>query len=261
VNCQICGENMSPAFIATVLCKHEATFDYCESCGFLSARNPHWLEEAYSSAIASTDTGLVMRNISIARRLAVMLYFLMGERGHGHYLDAAGGYGMLTRLMRDYGFDFYWSDKYCENLLSKGFEFSNKKMPVTAVTAFEVLEHVQDPLDFINRTLLEAGSETIIFTTELFEGKPPMPESWWYYAFNAGQHISFYQEKTLRVIADKLGCNLYMNNNFHLITKKHFNPNVYNFVTGRLAQILSIYVQKKMQSKTFSDFEFFKQLR
>ena len=38
------------------------------------------------------------------------------------YLDVDGGYGMLTRLMRDYGFHFYWTDPYCQNILARGFE-------------------------------------------------------------------------------------------------------------------------------------------
>lgn len=102
---------MSPVFSAQVLGKYPADFERCASCGFLRIVNPHWLEEAYSGAIAATDTGLVARNIDVARKLAVFLYFVLPGRGAGRFLDVAGGYGMLTRLMRDYGFDFYWSDK------------------------------------------------------------------------------------------------------------------------------------------------------
>jgi hypothetical protein len=47
-----------------------------------------------------------MRNISIAKKLAGILYFMDKRRGRGKYLDVAGGHGMLTRIMRDYGFDF-----------------------------------------------------------------------------------------------------------------------------------------------------------
>ncbi len=125
IDCPICSHSLKAAFTAQVLGKYPAHFDLCNGCGFLRIRQPHWLAEAYCSAIASTDVGLVARNADIARKLTTILYFAVGERGSGCYLDAAGGYGMLTRLMRDYGFDFYWSDKYCANLMARGFEFND----------------------------------------------------------------------------------------------------------------------------------------
>jgi len=36
-----------------------------------------------------------------------------------------------------------------------------------------------------------------IFTTELFEGTPPAPSHWWYYSFETGQHIAFFQRRAL----------------------------------------------------------------
>ena len=54
----------------------------------------------------------------------------------------AGGYGIFTRMMRDIGFDFYWLDKYADNLLTNGFEY-NKKIhkKIEAITSFESFEH------------------------------------------------------------------------------------------------------------------------
>jgi len=84
-----------------------------------SNRIPYWLDEAYGDAISVLDTGLIQRNLHIAERLAPLLYFLFDHKAP--YLDVAGGYGMLVRLMRDIGFDFYWSDKYCRNLFAECF--------------------------------------------------------------------------------------------------------------------------------------------
>ena len=61
MTCPICNQGMKPIFSARVLGKYSAEFEWCMSCGFFRIANPHWLEEAYSSAIAATDTGLVMR--------------------------------------------------------------------------------------------------------------------------------------------------------------------------------------------------------
>lgn len=72
---------------------------------------------------------------------------------------------MLTRLMRDLGFDFYWADKYCINHLSLGFEYSSDIGSCNAVTAVEVFAHLIDPTAFTNETLDYSGTQTLVFTT------------------------------------------------------------------------------------------------
>ena len=161
-SCPICFAYMRPCFEAQVLRKYLAQYEVCGQCGFLRAHQPHWLEEAYSSAIADADTGLVMRNVSLAFKVASTLFWVFGERGDGRYLDAAGGYGMLTRMMRDLGFDFYWSDPHCENLMARGFEYSDALGSCEAVTAMEVMEHLTDPLTFVETTLSDSGSDSLI---------------------------------------------------------------------------------------------------
>ena len=97
--CTLCKNDRKPVFTATVLGRHEVAYFFCDHCGLLQTESPYWLDEAYSSAIAHADTGLVLRNQAIARRLASLLYFCFDR--NGTYTDAAGGYGLLTRLMRD----------------------------------------------------------------------------------------------------------------------------------------------------------------
>lgn len=253
VSCPICDGKMEVAFSATVLCQHEATFDYCQSCGFLRARNPHWLPEAYSSAIASTDTGLVMRNMSVARKLASVLFALLGERGQGRYADMAGGYGMLTRMMRDYGFDFYWSDKYCDNLMARGFDYLPELGPCCAVTAVEIMEHLEDPLAFVREALEQTHADTFIFTTELFEGIPPVPEKWWYYSFETGQHIAFFQRRTLEVLAKKLGLSFASGGGLHVFSKSTLNEQILRLLAGRMSSVSSLLVRKSLGSRVMRD--------
>jgi hypothetical protein len=97
-------------------------------------------------------------------------------------------------MMRDIGFDFYWKDPYSRNIHARGFEFDADLAPCTALTAFEVMEHLEDPLAFIQDALETAQTDTFIFTTELFHGTPPGPGEWDYYAPETGQHIAFYQQ-------------------------------------------------------------------
>ena len=217
----------------------------------LQTEEPHWLQEAYENAIADADTGLVMRNINLAKKVSALLLFLYGRRAR--YLDTAGGYGMFTRLMRDIGFDFYWSDLYCQNLLARGFEASTAAPPFAAITAFEVLEHLVNPVEFVADSLQKAESKTFIFSTQLFYGPPPKPD-WWYYGFPTGQHISFYQPRTLQAIGSKLGLNFYSNGWLHMLTDKKINTRLFQLMTtGRTAALLSRIPPRYMDSLTIPD--------
>lgn len=254
VECPVCGKHVLYVFSAKVLGKYNADYMVCQACGYLKVHEPCWLEEAYSSAIADADTGLVTRNILIAEKLASLLFWGLAERGAGRYLDAAGGYGMLTRLMRDNGFDFYWSDKYCENFLARGFEYQPEGGACRAVTAMEVLEHVTDPVSYVAETLSAAQTDTLIFTTELYKGPPPRPEEWWYYSLPTGQHIGFFQRRTLRTIADKLGVNFYSANGIHILTRKKLSALWLRIVTNaRFARCVAPLLRRVMKSRTMDD--------
>jgi len=217
----------------------------------LQTEKPYWLDEAYDEAIAETDTGLVRRNLGISMRLASVLYFLFDR--DGRYVDAAGGYGLLARLMRDIGFDFYWSDKHCANLLARGFDAEKAERPLAAVTAFEVIEHVHDPLTFLRDLMDQLQTRTVIFSTTLFEGAPPLPGKWWYYAHETGQHVSFYQRRTLEAIAERLGMRLFSHGWMHMVTDRNFRPVAFSVLAGKLGALLSYYVKLNMTTRAVSD--------
>jgi len=250
--CKVCNDAMHHAFSAIVLHKHSVGYFRCATCGFLQTEKPYWLDEAYGDAIALGDTGLVSRNISIALRLAPLLHLLIG-RG-GRYLDVAGGYGMLVRLMRDFGFDYWWYDKYCDNLLAKGFEAINTSRAYGAVTAFEVLEHVEDPCAFISDSLGNNHCDTLIFSTELYVGAQSPPSTWWYYAFEGGQHISFFQRRTLQKIADRLNLNFATVGGIHILSRRLLPPVwVLRIAGGPLAPFFAVLIKRYRGSLTVAD--------
>lgn len=259
--CPICKGRGERCFEAEVLGKYSAQYHLCDQCGYLWINEPHWLEEAYSKAIASTDTGLVLRNVDIAGKLSAMLLCGLKERGEGKYLDASGGYGLLVRLMRDSGFDFYWQDKYCQNILAQGFEYSDEIGVCKAVTAFEVLEHVEDPVQYIKDALDQSGACTFVFTTELLSGQPPEPGAWWYYALESGQHIGFFQKRTLEHIAKLLGMKFVSFAGIHVFSTSFKSSIGLRLMTSRLGRLFApIFARKMLGSKTVADSDVMAQL-
>ena len=253
--CPICDATREEYFRAVVLNKYDVSYFLCRECGLVQTEKPYWLEEAYSKAISDTDTGLVSRNLAIANRLSNVLYFCFDPAGT--YLDCAGGYGLLTRLMRDRGFNFYWQDLYCKNVLAPGFEWNQTTagLPLTAVTAFEVLEHVSDPLAFLTTALSYGGASTIILSTQLYRGVPPQPNGWWYYSLESGQHISFFCRNTLEALAGRLGLSLHSTGWFHVMTSKNINRVAFKAFSSRVAQAfgLSTYVGLRLHPRTLDD--------
>lgn len=219
--------------------------------------NPDWLEEAYTSAIACTDTGIAARNLMVAERLVVLLYFWLKERGGGCYLDVAGGSGLLVRLMRDAGFDFFWSDKYASNVFSAGFEWREcmRENGCAAVTAIEVLEHTIDPVGFIESALSTAGSKTIIFSTATYQGSPPPVSMWGYYSLNTGQHISFFAKRTLQEISRLLSANYVGCGDFHVISRCLSMPSDFfmRMTVSRARKVLLPFA--RLPSRMISDHE------
>ncbi|MCV7440541.1 class I SAM-dependent methyltransferase [Mycobacterium seoulense] len=186
---------------------------------------------------------------------SMVLFFLFDR--HGRFLDAAGGYGIFTRLMRDIGFDYYWTDMYCPNLTARGFEAeTGPGAPYTAVTAFEVMEHLPDPVGFVAELLESTGTDTIIFTTELFTGEPPAPEAWWYYGFSTGQHITFYQRSTLELIGKRFGMRFYSSGMLHIWTRAKLNPLALRVLTSpTVASLLGGLPRLALGSRTMADHE------
>lgn len=249
--CQVCGTIMHKAFTATVLNKHQVNYFQCNHCGLLQTEEPYWLQEAYSEAIAATDTGLVRRNIATAKKLAALIFIAFGRRGQ--YIDVAGGYGMLTRLMRDAGFDFYWDDKYCKNLHAYGFDAACANPPFEALTAFEALEHVHEPIAWLLENFQRFGVRTLIFSTELYVGSAP-PLDWWYYSFGTGQHITFYRRDTFEIIASRLGLAFFSVGGFHILTDKSMrNLLLYKTLSRHFATPLQIYMRRNLSPKTWAD--------
>jgi hypothetical protein len=226
--CAVCDAPNAVFADGTILGRHRTTYYRCSNCGFIQTGPPTWLPEAYSDAITSSDIGMLGRNNRQARLVTALIWgFFQPE---GRFLDYGGGYGILVRLMRDKGFDFHRYDRYCSNLFAQGFDVSGPEQgPFELVTAFELLEHVHDPLSEIENLL--RYSDSIFFTTELLSEPPPRPDGWWYYGQEHGQHLSFYTLHSLSLLAERFGLHLYSaRGTYHLLTKREISPFLFRSV-------------------------------
>lgn len=248
--CKICNSLTREIFSGKVLNKYIVSYYICDTCGFIQTEEPYWLDEAYRDAINIYDTGIISRNIYFSQITATILFYFFDKTGI--CLDYAGGYGILTRLMRDMGFNFYWNDLYAQNLVARGFEYHNDYSNVELITSFESFEHFKEPLQEIEK--LFSISKNILFSTNLIPDPVPGPNDWWYYGLEHGQHISFYSSKTLRFISEKYKFNLYSFNNIHLLTAKRLNP-LQLSVLCKYNNISMYFIKRKMSSLTFSDME------
>ncbi len=225
MKCKVCGSDSHNFANAKILNRYQVEYFRCSNCGFVQTETPYWLEEAYSAVIASSDVGLVYGN-GMFSNVASKLIFKFFDH-HAKFIDYGGGYGLFVRLMRDAGFDFYWLDKFCENIFAKGFEaVESGNHQFEMLTAFEVFEHLIDPIVDIQEIL--KYSKNILFSTELLPETGYHPDEWWYYSPTEGQHISLYTLKALAIIADRFNLNLYSNGvSLHLFTEKDLPDNLF----------------------------------
>ena len=206
--CRVCGAECGEFGRMKVMGKHEGVYDLCPNCGYLQARDPFWLAESYESPITRTDIGTVNRCVKNAT--VVRLLISLCIRSQGPFLDYGAGYGMFVRHMRDYGYDFWYQDSYCQNLFAEDFVVdANSAGKFELITAFEVFEHMARPAEDLDQ-ILQFGRR-ILFTTELLPQPLPAMGQWWYHAPDHGQHIGFYSLRTLEYIAGKYKLHLATN--------------------------------------------------
>ncbi|WP_128548866.1 class I SAM-dependent methyltransferase [Larkinella soli] len=217
MNCHICQTPANESFRTQVLFKYDVRYYRCPDCGFIQTEEPYWLREAYESAITSLDLGLVSRNLLWAPAVeAIIRKWFPPE---GPFLDYGGGYGMFVRMMRDRGFPFVRQDNYCENLFAVHFDLTDQPPGQTfeLITAFEVFEHLVDPVATVEQ-MLRLG-KSILFTTELVPHPGVTPETWRYFIPETGQHVSLFTKESLHRLAERFHLQLFTEGkDLHLLT-------------------------------------------
>lgn len=246
IPCRACGERSQFLWFGNLLDLRVAYYQ-CPACDYLQTEEPYWLDRAYSEAINSSDTGILVRNSRNARLVLATLLAL--GRPKGQVVDCAGGFGLLVRLLRDFGVSALWADRYCQNLVARGFEYSEGKADL--VTAFEAFEHFVDPTEELARLLTIAPH--VLLSTELLPHPAPKHSDWWYYGREHGQHIGFFSVKTLEEMAHAHGKFLLTDgHSCHLLTNSPRARLLWPFCR-RLARFMPLLLSSVLKSKTWSD--------
>ncbi|MBO6179310.1 MAG: class I SAM-dependent methyltransferase [Selenomonadaceae bacterium] len=140
------------------------------------------------------------------------------------FLDFAGGYGLLVRMMRDRGYDFYWYDKYAKDIFNPAFvDISSVESHYDAMTAYEVFEHLVNPFEELK--IACNNTETLIFSTVIVPEGIEKVSDWWYFSPETGQHITFYTHKALAILGEKFKMGCVSLGNLHIYTRKQIDLN------------------------------------
>lgn len=236
MRCGVCSAEAAQFDEATVLQKYSVKYFQCKACGFVQTEKPYWLEEAYGSAIARIDVGILFRNL-LNRRITAALLNLLFPKANA-ILDYGAGHGIFVRLMRDKGYNFFWHDLHATNDYARGFEHAIGNT-YDLVTSFEVFEHLADPLSDIEQMISLAPN--LFFSTDLLPVPTPKVGEWWYYAPLAGQHVALYTAESLRVIARRYGLYLLSRRSYHLLSRTPQNRFLFRLATSQtISQVLSL---------------------
>ena len=201
----------------------------------MQTETPFWLGEAYSTAIARQDVGIMQRNVVNCELTSAILNLLYPKAAKA--VDFGAGHGVFVRLMRDRGFQFFWFDRYATNDYARGFEYC-EDTKYEFLTAFEVLEHLVDPVAEL-AALMELSDNVFVSTFTIPDPVPALSD-WWYYSPTTGQHVSFYTRRSLEILATRFGRRLLSHGSYHLFTKEPKSRPLFTIATRyRLARFLN----------------------
>lgn len=262
-HCVICSNELTALFEAQIMFSYNISYYKCTGCGSIQTEKPYWLNEAYENAITATDIGLLSRNIDLSTKVFDLITKTFDSSKK--FLDFGGGYGVLVRLLRDKGLDFYRQDIYCQNIFAINHNISDlgeNERRFELVSCFEVFEHVTEPFKLFEE-LLTYSSNILMSTVIIPEKSISSPNDWWYFAPETGQHITFYTMKSLELIADKYAMNLYSDGQgLHLFTSKKLIQNplkpratLTDKIRNKLIQILGRSAKPAMKSLTENDLD------
>ncbi len=218
LKCRLCERDTKFKFSKEVLNKYEISYHECTNCLSLQTEAPYWLDDAYTCESEKFDTGKATRTL-LNFTVLPHLYSALGISKDVNFVDWGGGTGLFARLMRDIGFNYKSYDKYAKNEFTQGYEINKKEAIVDAITLFEVVEHFPNPIKDWEE-IFNSNASTIIFSTLAYDGND---SDWHYLSPENGQHVFFYSEKALSMLAEKNNYHAYKIDGYFLFKRTPLN--------------------------------------
>ncbi len=176
----------------------------CDNCDFcFSPEICAWSINDFETKIYNNDYVMVDPDYVDNRprqNAEYLVNMFSNQKAAIRHLDYGGGEGMLSRLLREQGFDSTSYDPFVDK------HITNEELgKFNLITAFEVFEHVPS-VNELKKQLVSLLSDDgiILFSTLLSDGHIKRHErlTWWYASPRNG-HISLYSNKSLSIIAEQ----------------------------------------------------------
>lgn len=228
-NCRLCAGEAVYEFELMVLQKYPVKYFKCRKCRSLQTEAPYWLEEAYAKDAEIYDTGKASRVLECFLALPGLLKSTEAGK-NGLCIDFGGGTGLLARLMRDVGFQFYSYDKYGSSEFIAAYRLRQLDCRAELVTLFEVAEHFSHPA--VNwEEIFAIDPDWVIGSTSIYRD---YGAEWPYLNPQFGQHIFFYSIDAIKWLAEKFGRYAFFFEEYFLISRMPFD----DVVIANLAKLL-----------------------
>ncbi len=191
----------------------------CRHCGYSFAPEfMRWSEAQFKERIYNEDYQLVDPDYESVRpsdNAALIKKTFGAAKDEIKHLDYGGGSGLLSQLLADDG----WSSTTYDPFVDDHFPFVKTNQKFDLITAFEVMEHVPQPRQLLERLVsLCKPNGLVFFSTLIFDSGALERFSldWWYVAPRNG-HVSIFSDKSLKVLFAQYGMNVaHVDQNLHV---------------------------------------------
>jgi hypothetical protein len=202
--CRLCGGDCEYMFTQPILGKYDVRYFRCRDCKSLETAKPYWLQEAYVHDVHPDDQYYCGRNLEVFSKVKFLLRTLKIGRD-ATVLDFGGGLGILARMLREAGWNACCFDTYARSPFP---DVSWNREAPAFVTAIELFEHLAEPAAEMN-SIFGGMPDYVLVRTARYRGEG---KEWFYLGPSHGQHIFFYSDEAMGLIAAKYGYNLLLPN-------------------------------------------------
>ncbi len=261
--CIICGQTDTRKLFD----KGGRDFIRCGGCGLVRVdplptqeENKHYYDETYREWYSTFHRATDIRRLIAEHRMDEVESFARP----GHWLDVGCAAGQFVALARERGIDAEGLDiapAAIEQAQAQGIpahlgsveEFSPPRQYDT-ITAFDVLEHTIEPIDFLQRVrawLVPDG--TLALTLPDVSSVYPqllMRKHWFYYLPN--DHLHYFDPTTVRSLLEQHGFRVEkVSRAYKLLTGKYIveQLNIFNPWLGRIATAMAKLVPESVLAK------------